>query len=410
MTTPSGTPPLRGWKPSAYQGAVVVSGVGAILGLGREILVIRRLGLSASNDALQFALSITYTVALLGEPLRLAALNLLQRRLGLRLWLVIAAGIVVAATTMTALYSLGSSDIPRSWTLAAGTAGAANLFLAWILPRRQRSGPFLPVHFVTVMPNYVMVAVLMLPAPSDEAFAARVVGFYLVGPLLQLIALAILDRFGDRTPLQPPPVTAEGLRPIAWHAVGAAGGQASQLLVRTALLAGSPGALSGFTTVLRVTETLRAIFVDTYIASRVRRWAAGERSTSPLVDGRWLTTAALTVICIAGLLVAFLWKGMQGTLGKLLAPGPLMVVLGAYLVLALRVRYQSLNTSAQPVPLVKRMAGVEIGSAATVGLLSLLAGVPVAALLWVVYVARPAAGLALVSTPIGGGPVLAPEA
>jgi hypothetical protein len=162
--------------------------------------------------------------------------------------------------------------------------------------------------------------------------------------------------------------------------------------------------------VLRVTDTLRAIFVDTYIASRVRRWAAGERSTSPLVDGRWLTTAALTVICIAGLLVALTWKGMHGTLGKLLAPGPLMVVLGAYLVLALRVRYQSLNTSAQPVPLVKRMAGIEIGSAATVGILSLLAGVPVAALLWVVYVARPAAGLALVSIPIGGGPVLAPEA
>jgi hypothetical protein len=389
---------------------VVLSGLSAILGLGREVLVIGRLGLSASNDALQFALSITYTVALLGEPLRLAALNLLQRRLGLRLWLVIGCSIVVAATVMTLLYTLGPSNIPPSWTIAAGAAGAANLFFAWVLPRRQRSGPFLPVHFVTVMPNIVMVAVLLLPAPSDQVFAARVVGLFLVAPLLQLAALAVLDRFGDHPELQPPPSTSEGLRPIAWHAVGAAGGQASQLLIRTALLAGPPGALSGFTTVLRVTDTLRAIFVDTYIASRVRRWAAGERSTSPLVDGRWLTTAALTVICIAGLLVALTWKGMHGTLGKLLAPGPLMVVLGAYLVLALRVRYQSLNTSAQPVPLVKRMAGIEIGSAATVGILSLLAGVPVAALLWVVYVARPAAGLALVSIPIGGGPVLAPEA
>ncbi len=388
----------------------MLSGLSAILGLGREVLVIGRLGLSASNDALQFALSITYTVALLGEPLRLAALNLLQRRLGLRLWLVIGCSIVVAATVMTLLYTLGPSNIPPSWTIAAGAAGAANLFFAWVLPRRQRSGPFLPVHFVTVMPNIVMVAVLLLPAPSDQVFAARVVGLFLVAPLLQLAALAVLDRFGDHPELQPPPSTSEGLRPIAWHAVGAAGGQASQLLIRTALLAGPPGALSGFTTVLRVTDTLRAIFVDTYIASRVRRWAAGERSTSPLVDGRWLTTAALTVICIAGLLVALTWKGMHGTLGKLLAPGPLMVVLGAYLVLALRVRYQSLNTSAQPVPLVKRMAGIEIGSAATVGILSLLAGVPVAALLWVVYVARPAAGLALVSIPIGGGPVLAPEA
>ena len=88
-----GSPAQKGWKPSAYQAAVVLSGVSAVLGLGREALVLHRLGLSAANDALQLALSITYTIALLGEPLRLAALNLLQRRIGAPIWAAIGGGI-----------------------------------------------------------------------------------------------------------------------------------------------------------------------------------------------------------------------------------------------------------------------------------------------------------------------------
>lgn len=409
MTGPS-TPLLRGRKPSAYQVAVVLSGMSALLGLAREVLVVKRLGISEANDRLQLALSITYSIALLGEPLRLAALNLLQRRLSARLWAVIGSGIALAAAITTVLYRAAAETVPWTWVLIAGVAGAANLILAWVLPRSQRSGPFLPVHAVTVLPNVFVVAVLLLPAPSADGFATRVVGLFLIAPLLQLAALALLSRLGDHPELGPAPSAAEGLRPIVWHAAGAAGGQAAQLLMRTALMA-VPGLLTGFNLVLRVTETVRAIFVDTYIASRVRRWAAGERTTGAAIDGRWLSPLALATVAGGALILALVWTGMPDTdLERLVSPAAMMVVIGAYFVLALRVRYQSLNTSDQPMGLVQRMAGLELIAALAVGVLSALPGAPVALLSWIVYVAKPAAGLRLVSSPPGGGVTLAPEA
>jgi hypothetical protein len=406
VSGPPGAFLSRGWKPSAYQAAVVLSGVSAALGLGRELLVYQRLGLTTANDDLQFALSITYTIALLGEPLRLAALNLLQRHVGRQIWTLIASGILLAALVTTILYRIDGGDLPRGWLVVAGTAGAANLFLSWVLPRRQREGPFLPVHAVTVMPNVLMVAVLLLPAPSAEAFATRVVVLFLAAPLTQLLALAALRRFGDHPPLDPVPSVAEGLGPIAWHSVGAAGGQVAQVFLRTALRAGPPGTLTAFSMTLRVTDTLRAIFVDTYIASRVRRWAAGERSNSPVIDGRWLGGGALAAVSAGALIVALAWSGSS----RWFTPEAAMLVIGMYLVLALRVRYQSLNTSAQPLLLVRRMAGVELATALVVGILSIVPGAPLALLPWAMYVAKPALGLKVASSPAAGEPLPAPEA
>jgi hypothetical protein len=385
---------------------VVLSGTSAVLGLGRELLVLHRLGLSTANDGLQFALSITYTVALLGEPLRLAALNLLNRRIGARISALIGAAIVVAALLLTGLYAAGRSAVPAGWLVAAGMAGAANLALAWVLPRSQRAGPFLPVHAVTVMPNIFIPAALLLPAASDDSFATRVIGLFLLAPIVQLGALTILSRMGDRPPLAPPPTIREGLRPVAWHAVAAGSGQAAQLFLRTALLAGPAGTLSAFALVLRATDTIRAVFVDTYIASRIRRWSAGERDANAAVDGRWLRLPLLAALVMAGLLVAVFWKGRAGTL---LTPGTVVLLLGTYLVLALRVRYQSLNMSAQPLHFVRRMAGLELGAAALTGALAHIPGLPVAILPWTVYLAKPAAGLRIIPVEATGAAALAPE-
>jgi hypothetical protein len=256
------------------------------------------------------------------------------------------------------------------------------------------------------MPNIFMVAGLLLPAESDQVFALRVLSLFLFAPVLQLVALTFLARFGDHPNLATSPSVVEGLRPMVWHAVGAAGGQGSQLFLRTAFAAAPTGTLTAFTMTLRVTETIRAIFVDTYIASRVRRWAAGERSTSPAIDGRWLTRGALVGVVGGALLLAVLWSGS----GRWISPASAMLLLGAYLVLALRVRYQSLNTSAQPMALVKRMAGLEIVAGTGVGILSAVSAVPLALLPWVVYVAKPAAGLSLIASRPEDEASLAPEA
>jgi hypothetical protein len=386
-------PAIPRWKPSLYHAAVALSAMSAILGLGRDVLVVTRLGLGAANDGLQFTLSVIYTISLLGEPLRLAALNLLERRIGIRLSVSFALGILAAAALTTLLFHAGAGQIPLAWLLPAGIAGAANLFFAWVLPRCQRAGPFLPVHAVTVMPNILIVTGLVLPAASAEAFAGRVIGLFLLAPLLQLTALAVLSRFGERRELALPPTVREGLRPMAWHTAGAVGGQAAQFFLRRALLLSPPGTLSAFALVLRGADTLRAVFVDTYIAVRVRRWTSGERPTNSAVDGRWLGPVQLSLVTALALVVAFAWQGPSPTL---ISPAALMVVIGTYLVLALRVRYQELNTAAQPLPVVLRMTGVEIGAGLAAGVMSLIA-VPVGLFAWLIYVAKPAAGLRLLS-------------
>ena len=383
-----------GIRPTAYQAAVVLSGVAAVLGLGRELLVLRRLGLGEGNDALQLALSIVYTVALFGEPLRLGSLNLLGRRIGGALSATLGLLVAAVAVVTTLSYAGSGPGLPREWVIVAGAAGAANLILAWALPRSLRAGPFLPVHAVSVLPNVLIVAGLLLPAESDAVFAGRVVYLFLAAPVLQLGLLALLR--GTREPEAGDVAgVADGLRPIGWHAVGAAGSMATQFFIRSAVIAGGPaGALTAFTVALRATETLRAVFVDTYIASKIRRWSEGKRETSALVDGRWLHGGLIALVVAAGLGVALFWPWAPGTYAD---PSAVVLVLGLYLVLALRVRYQERNVSAQPLQVVRRIAGLEAGTAAAVGLAAALPVLPLAVLPWLAYVLKPAIGLRLVA-------------
>ena len=62
-----------------YRFAIPFSLASAGLGLGREFLVLQKVGLSSTSDLLQFYLSVTFTISLLGDAMRLSALNLFQR-------------------------------------------------------------------------------------------------------------------------------------------------------------------------------------------------------------------------------------------------------------------------------------------------------------------------------------------
>jgi hypothetical protein len=183
---------------------------------------------------------------------------------------------------------------------------------------------------------------------------------------------------------------------------------ATQFFIRSAVIGGGPaGALSAFVVALRATETLRAVFVDTYIASRIRRWSEGRRETSALVDGRWLSGGLILLVVAAALGVALAWPWAPGTYAD---PSAVVLLLGLYLVLALRVRYQERNVAAQPLGVVRRIAGLEVGTAAAVGLAAAFPVVPLAVLPWLAYVLKPAIGLRLVAARETDPRTLAPEA
>jgi hypothetical protein len=378
---------------SAYRLAVVLSGGSAALGLLRELLVFRRLGLGASNDELQFALSITYTIALLGDPLRLASLNMLSRRLSASSRLLLAGVVGLAVVATTAAYTTGGPNLPRSWIVVAAAAGAMNLRVSWTIPRRLRDGPFLLVHALTVLPNVVIVAGLLWPAPTDVAFAARVVFLFAVAPLVQLAGFLLLGRGSARAEAGLGAGAAEVSAAIGWHGVAAAGTMGTQFVIRAALTA-YPGTLSAFTLMLRITETIRAVFVDSWVASRVQEWTRVGAAGAVAAAARLLSWRGAAVVTVLGLLLALAWPGADGTL---LAPPAVVVAAGIYPVVVYRVGWQAVNTSTRPGSALPRVAAMEWGIAALGWLAAALAVQPVALLPWLAYVVRPVAGARIIA-------------
>ena len=372
-----------------YQWAVVLSGCAAVLGLGREVLIVGRLGLGSTNDGLQFALSITYTVALLGEPLRNASLNLLGRRTEGRLIRFLVLITALAALVTTALYAWRRPEVPAWWIVAAGLAGALNLGVAWSAPRSVHAGPFLPAHAITVMPNVLMVAALLIRSSSDEAFAGRVVALFLIAPLLQLVLFRLLLPKGARNETGPAATVRDAMTTMGWHGVAAIGGMGTQYVIRTALSTGIPGTLSAFVLVLRGIDTIRAVFVETFVSSRLRKWAEG-RTSAAAHARRLLPPVLAALILVAGLALVLFWKGLPGTL---LDPAAVVLVFGLYPLLLYRVVWQSMNTNARPVRATIRAAGVEVGVLGLTAIGTLIPVIPAAVLSWVAYVVRPIAGL-----------------
>jgi hypothetical protein len=101
---------------------VGLAGASAGLGLLRELYVLRTLGLSTVNDTLQYYLSIVYTISLLSDPIRLAALNLLQERNRAATYLIVAIVMVPVSLVITAAYAL-SGGVHDTLLLVAACFG-----------------------------------------------------------------------------------------------------------------------------------------------------------------------------------------------------------------------------------------------------------------------------------------------
>jgi hypothetical protein len=375
-----------------YRWAILLSGLSAVLGLGREVVIVARLGLGSTNDLLQFILSITYTVALLGEPLRSASLNLLGRRTGTSLIGFLALIIGAAAIIVTLLYARHGPDVPWTWVVAGGVAGAANLVVAWVLPRSLRAGPFLPVHAVSVMPNILIVAGVLIPASSDTAFAGRVVMLFLAAPLVQLVLFRFLFKPGSRDAEEPEATARDARVTMGWHGASACGAMGTQYAIRAALATAVPGTLSAFVLALRAIETVRAVFIDTYVASRLRKWTE-DLAPSPRETARRMLPRPLGLLMVAaGLAIAVWWPGTRGTL---LDPSAIVLLAGLYPMLVYRVFWQALNTNARPVHATARVAAVELAVFLLVSAGALIPALPMALLPWLAYVVRPVGGLAV---------------
>jgi hypothetical protein len=315
-----------------------MSAMSAMLGLVREIYVVHLLGLGPGNDSLQLTLSVVYTISILGEPLRLASLNLLDRRLRAAELVPLALAIIVLSVGIATYLGAGHQQSRHSLT-AATIAGLANLGFAAILPRFQQRGRFLRVHAVTVLPSVLILAgLLLLNGGLGLPVASVVIGLFLAAPIAQLGILALM-----RDELAPIESGDRADSPGAWvnvgaHSLSAVGAQLTQLGLRSVLL-GRVGWLTAFVLTLRAADTFRAVIVDTYAALQVRRWASAARSGNVMRASR---TAAL----IIGGCIITLGASIAGS--RSLVGMAIVTVGGVVLGALVRVAYLRINTAYSP--------------------------------------------------------------
>lgn len=385
------TAPVRSAASRAYRLAVPLSLASAGLGLGRELLVLQKLGLSSTNDLLQFYLSVTYTVSLLGDAIRLGVLNLLQGG-GLSLAVASAALVAVASGVPLTLWYAHGGPGGNPWLLAAaGLAGVLNLLTVVLLVHRQRAGRFLPAHVITILPNVMIfagVGVAMLG--PDDRFLAAVVLLFLAAPVLQLALLLLLRTPGGdarRGPGAEAGAVAAGVGQIGLHGLGAVGAQAGQVLIRTTLAAQAPGMLTVFVLLSRAVDTVRAILLDTFIGARLADWSAGRGRLPALLDPGRLAPVALAVAVLVSGGAAL--AGAGATEALVVAPWLAAVLLpGAWLAFLQRAGYFHLNARATPRALILRLGALDAGLAVALAVLTVVAGPGPLVLVWLFYVVR----------------------
>jgi len=350
-----------------YGAAVMLSITSSVLGLGRELLLLSWFGLSAQNDRLQLHLSIIYTVSLLGESVRLASLNVLARHGLGSMVTVSAAAATTTSVAVTVAFAWHMERPELSLLLVAAIGGAANLVAVTLLVHRQRHARFLPTHAVTVAPNILIFVGLVIVRLTGGDVVTGVLWLFASAPFLQIIALACIRPIAGQAPANAGgsarAALSDGFGALALHSTSAVGTQVGQVLIRGGLSMAAPGALSLYAILARVFDTARAVFVDSFIGSRIAGWAAG-RSAIP----RLLNPAAPPAPLFIGVAIAAV-LGVQMVGGgriELALAYVLLLAAGFYMSSIARVGYYFRNAVGMPRRLVAAFGAAD-------GVLALLA-------------------------------------
>lgn len=377
-----------------------ISLAGAALGLGRELLILKRMGFTESNDLLQYYLSVTYTISILGDAMRLAVLNLLQSgplASALMSSLLVALG---AGIPITFWYSRGGPALDPLLLTLAGVAGILNLVTVVLLVHRQRAGRFLPAHVITVLPNILLfLGVLLAMRSAPATFHTTVVSLFLAAPVLQIVLLLALrtspGEFGAEGATPGAAGLARGIGQVGLHGAGAVGAQAGQILIRTALAGQAAGMLTLFVLMSRAVDTLRAILLDTLIGARLSEWSAGRGRVPALVDPiqvPWEVVGGIVAVTGAA---ALLGSG-DATVGGA-APWLVVVLLpGAWLAFLQRAGYFHLNATASPRRLIIRLGVLDAVVAALLAVATRAEGIGPLLMIWLFFVARVAMQIGLI--------------
>jgi hypothetical protein len=351
------------------------------------VYVLRTLGLSATNDTLQYYLSIVYTISLLSDPIRLAALNLLQVRNRAATYLIVSILMVPVSLIFTLAYAYGGGVHDTSLLVAACLGGGLNLLVAVGCSDGQRSRSFVGTQAVMALPNNVLiVSVFAVPALTKITLPETIIYVYAIVPALQLVAFLLMP-LREGAPVAPahaPMAIGAGLKNLLSHSTSAGGSQLGQFALRTTLNGATVGSLTLVSFLIRIYDTLRVIFVDSFVGSRVAGWTAGETHVPRMLDARH---HAVPLVVISALALLAGWIPVttaQATAG--VALGILLVAL--YAASSLRVMYSFVNTITTPGRLIVAVGLADVAVGLCAAGMAFVPWLPRLVMLWVLYIGR----------------------
>jgi hypothetical protein len=351
------------------------------------LYVLRTLGLSSTNDTLQYYLSIVYTISLLSDPIRLAALNLLQLRNRAATYLIVTILMVPVSLVITLAYALGGGVHDTSLLVAACLGGGLNLLVAVGCSDGQRSRSFVGTQAVMALPNAVLiVAVFAVPALTKITLPETIIYVYAIVPALQMIAFLLMP-VREGAPMPPahaPMAIRAGLKNLLLHSTSAGGSQLGQFALRTTLNGAAVGSLTLVSFLIRIYDTLRVIFVDSFVGSRVAGWTSGESHVPRILDARHHAVPLLAISGVALLSGLIPVSGAIGT--SAVALGILLVAL--YAASSLRVLYSFVNTVTTPGRLIVAVGLADVAVGLTAAGMALVPWLPQLILIWLLYVGR----------------------
>ncbi len=349
--------------------------------------MLRTLGLSSTNDTLQYYLSIVYTISLLSDPIRLAALNLLQERNRTATYIIVTILMVPVSLVITVAYALSAGVHDMSLLVAACVGGGLNLLVAVGCSDGQRSRSFVGTQAVMALPNIVLIiGVFAVPALTKISLSDTIIYVYAVVPALQMLFFLLmpLREGAPVTPRHAPMAIRAGLKNLLSHSTSAGGSQLGQFALRTTLNGATVGSLTLVSFLIRIYDTLRVIFVDSFVGSRVAGWTTGESHVPRMLDARHHAVPLLAVSALA--LVSGFAPVTSAQATAAVALGILLVAL--YAASSLRVLYSFVNTVTTPGRLIIAvgLADVTIGLAAAG--MAFIPSLPRLLILWLLYVGR----------------------
>ena len=259
-----------------FRTLILISMLGTALGIFREVFLIIILGVSRSNDNLQIYLSIIYNVSLLGEVARLSVLNLLEKH---HFYHFFGYGIFFYTTLAIAIGSIHfllSDNLDIIKLILVISIGALNVIVVMISVYIQTQGREVVAQKIGLLPNFILLPALLIVYTlfGDQFILATLIAYIFV-PLAQIFFLKrhIPAKYegGGESDIK------HIFAAFILHSPLVFGTILAQIAVRNSLFILGVGYLTIYNFLQKILDSIRVIFVETYIASKLKIWQQKEK-------------------------------------------------------------------------------------------------------------------------------------